>query len=145
MIPTVPRLYVARFAITLWILCLPFCGGCRLVRGPGRSVPVGAPPGPNHAATAGPAVRFTDVTARAGIRFEQQSSKTARKYLIETFGSGCAFIDYDGDGWQDVLLLNNTRIPGGRVTGRPNMALYHNNRNGTFTDVTHKAGLDIAG
>ena len=57
-------------------------------------------------------------------------------------GAGCAFIDYDGDGWQDILLLNETRIPGGHVTGRSTMALYHNNHNGTFTDVTHAAGLD---
>src|SRR2546423_1311850 len=47
---------------------------------------------------------FSDITEKAGIRFVYQSSKTPRKYLVETMGSGCAFIDYDGDGWQDTLL-----------------------------------------
>src|SRR5262249_39084587 len=57
-------------------------------------------------------------------------------------GGGGAFLDYDGDGWPDVLLLSGAPLPGGHVEGRPTMALYHNNRNGTLTDVTHAAGLD---
>ncbi|HZT43788.1 MAG TPA: CRTAC1 family protein, partial [Chthonomonadaceae bacterium] len=52
------------------------------------------------------------------------------------------FIDYDGDGYLDILLLNGAPLPGGHVTGRPTLKLYHNNHNGTFTDVTHQAGLD---
>ena len=87
--------------------------------------------------------KFEETTAQAGIRFTHQNSKTPNKYLLETMGAGCAFIDYDGDGWQDILLLNGAPIPGGKVTGRPTMALYHNNRNGTFTDVTHQSGLDL--
>ncbi len=83
-----------------------------------------------------------DVTATAGIRFTHQSAKSKNKYLVETMGSGCAFIDYDGDGWQDILLLNNAPLTGGPVVGHPRLALYHNNRNGTFTDVTEGSGLD---
>lgn len=88
------------------------------------------------------APKFVDVTDRAGIRFQHQNSNTPRKYLIEIMGSGGAFIDYDGDGWQDILLLNNRKIPGGQVSGRPTMKLYHNNHDGTFTDVTKQAGLE---
>jgi enediyne biosynthesis protein E4 len=119
----------------LWLAALTLVGapGCRPT-GVGR--PDAAP-----AATSAP-VRFVDVTAAAGIRFRNQSSPTPRKYFPETMGSGGAFIDYDGDGWPDLLLLNGAPLPGGRVVGRPTMALYHNNRNGTFTDVTRAAGLD---
>ena len=86
--------------------------------------------------------RFVDITSAAGIHFTHQSAKSKNKYLVETMGSGCAFLDYDGDGWQDILLLNNAPLTGGPVIGRPRLALYHNNHNGTFTDVTHPAGLD---
>ncbi len=87
-------------------------------------------------------VKFVDTTSAAGIDFRHQNSKTDRKYLLETMGSGAAFLDYDGDGYLDVLLLNNRRIPGGEVQGTPSLKLYRNNHNGTFTDATHQAGLD---
>ena len=64
------------------------------------------------------------------------------KLLPETLGSGCAFLDYDGDGWQDILLINGMDWPGHKHQ-RSTMRLYRNNRNGTFTDVTRNAGLDI--
>ena len=57
-------------------------------------------------------------------------------------GSGCAFIDYDGDGWQDILLINGMDWPG-HAKQRSSLKLYRNNRNGTFTDVTRAAGLDV--
>src|ERR1041385_8454359 len=85
---------------------------------------------------------FVDITVAAGIHFNYQNSRTSRKYLLETFGPGVAFLDYDGDGWPDILIVNGAPLPGGKVTGRPTMALYHNNHNNTFTDVTHNAGLD---
>jgi hypothetical protein len=66
--------------------------------------------------------RFVDITTAAGIRFRHQNSNTPHKYFVETMGSGGAFIDADGDGWQDVLLLNNAPLPGGRVSGRPTTA-----------------------
>src|SRR5262249_30317415 len=86
--------------------------------------------------------RFTDITAQAGIQFKHNSGAFGGKFLPETLGSGCAFLDYDSDGWQDILLVNGTDWPGHK-RGRSTMALYHNNRNGTFTEVTHKAGLDV--
>src|SRR5579871_1764290 len=94
------------------------------------------------ATAAGQPAHFVDITAAAGIHFVHQSAKSKHKYMIETMGSGCAFLDYDGDGWQDILLLNNAPLTGGAVTGRPRLALYHNNHNGTFTDVTAGSGLD---
>jgi hypothetical protein len=85
--------------------------------------------------------RLTDVTNSAGIRFHHNSGAFGGKFLPETLGSGCAFLDYDGDGWQDILLINGTDWPGHR-TQASTLQLYRNNRNGTFTDVTHRAGLD---
>jgi len=87
-------------------------------------------------------VQFTDVTQDVGINFEHNSGAFGKKYLPETLGSGCAFFDYDNDGWLDVLLINGMDWPG-HVRQRTTMKLYRNNRNGTFTDVTHAAGLDI--
>src|SRR5437016_3362077 len=86
-------------------------------------------------------VRFTDVTAAAGIRFVHNSGRAGKKWLPETMGSGCAFFDADGDGWLDILLINGKDwTPRGRHT---TPALYRNNHDGTFTDATRGSGLDI--
>ncbi len=85
-------------------------------------------------------VTMTDVTAQAGIKFIHNAGKSGKKFLPETLGSGAAFIDVDGDGWQDVVLLNGRDwIPRGRKTLN---ALYRNNKNGTFTDISAGSGLD---
>jgi enediyne biosynthesis protein E4 len=85
--------------------------------------------------------KFTDITAASGIKFTHNSGRAGKKWLPETMGSGCAFLDVDGDGWADVLLLNSKDwTPRGR---RSLSALYRNNRNGTFTDITRGSGLDI--
>ena len=87
-------------------------------------------------------VSFADVTAKAGIRFVHTSGAFGKKYLPETMGSGCVFFDADGDGWQDIFLVNSSRWPG--RPGAPSYsALYRNNRNGTFSDVTRAAGLQV--
>lgn len=86
--------------------------------------------------------RFTDVTGPAGIQFQHNSGAFGGKYLPETLGSGCAFLDYDRDGWQDILLINGADWPGHKKS-RTTLGLFHNNRNGTFTDVTARAGLDV--
>jgi hypothetical protein len=84
---------------------------------------------------------FTDVTAQAGIHFVHNSGRAGKKYLPETMGSGCAFFDADGDGWPDILLINSKDwTPRGR---RSLPALYRNNHNGTFTDITAGSGLDV--
>lgn len=93
-----------------------------------------------------PGFRLTDVTAQAGIRFRYNNGADGGKLLPETLGSGCAFLDYDGDGWQDILLINGTDWPGHprEHKSEPNtLKLYRNNHNGTFSDVTHNAGLDV--
>lgn len=94
------------------------------------------------AARQDPGLRLVDVTAAAGISFRHNNGAYGGKLLPETMGAGCAFLDYDADGWQDILLINGTDWPGHR-RARTTMRLYHNNRNGTFTDVTRRAGLDV--
>jgi hypothetical protein len=86
--------------------------------------------------------RLVDVTAAAGLAFRHNNGAYGGKLLPETLGSGCAFLDYDGDGWQDILLVNGADWPGHRRQ-RSTLRLYRNNRNGTFTDVTRAAGLDV--
>ncbi len=93
-------------------------------------------------ASASPGFRFVDVTSSAGIQFRHNSGAFGGKFLPETLGSGCAFLDYDRDGWQDILLINGMDWPGHKQR-RSTLRLYRNNRNGTFTDVTSRAGLDI--
>src|SRR3954447_19709628 len=86
-------------------------------------------------------VVFTDATATAGIKFVHNAGRSGKKYLPESLGAGCAFFDADGDGWPDILLLNGKDfVPKGR---RSLPALYRNNHDGTFTDVTAGSGLDI--
>jgi len=99
--------------------------------GAGRPV---APPDPR--------VRLTDVTDAASLAFRHTNGAYGGKLLPETLGSGCAFLDYDADGWLDILFVNGTSWPGHRRE-RSTLALYRNNRNGTFTDVTRRAGLDV--
>lgn len=100
--------------------------------------PKAAAPAP-HAGT--PAIRFTDVTAASGVRFTHNSGRAGKKYLPETMGSGVALFDADGDGWLDVLLINSRDWQPGKRKSLP--ALYRNNHNGTFTDVTRGSGLDV--
>ena len=87
-------------------------------------------------------IQFRDVTQQAGIRFTHNNGAFGKKFLPETMGPGVAFIDYDNDGWPDIFLVNGMDWPG-HVQRHSAPKLYHNNHNGTFTDVTHKAGLDI--
>lgn len=88
-------------------------------------------------------VTFRDITAQAGIRFTHNNAAFGKKYLPETMGPGCAFIDYDNDGYQDILLVNGEDWPG-HAKAASTLKLYHNNHDGTFTDVTRKAGLAVS-
>jgi len=97
---------------------------------------------PQKDSHAGLTFRLADITASAGIKFQHNSGAYGGKLLPETLGSGCAFLDYDADGWQDILLVNGMDWPGHKRQ-RSTLQLYKNNRNGTFTDVTKSAGLDI--
>jgi hypothetical protein len=87
-------------------------------------------------------IQFRDVTQLAGIHFVHNTGAFGEKFLPETMGPGVAFIDYDNDGWPDIFLVNGMDWPG-HVQKHPTPKLYHNNHDGTFTDVTHKAGLDV--
>ncbi|HEV2836336.1 MAG TPA: CRTAC1 family protein [Pyrinomonadaceae bacterium] len=130
-----------------------FCG---LVLNSGCKQPQTAPPPTQptaETATASPspsptpprpsgAIEFTDVTSEAGVRFKHNNGAFGKKYLPETIGSGGAFLDYDNDGWQDILLVNSMDWPENKKR-RSFPALYHNNKDGTFTDVTPQAGLGV--
>lgn len=96
---------------------------------------------PARPAAPPPALRFTDATAAAGIRFVHNSGRAGKKLLPETMGSGVALFDADGDGWLDIFFVNSRDW---KPRGRKSLqALYRNNKNGTFTDITKGSGLDV--
>src|SRR5262252_6606858 len=88
-------------------------------------------------------VEFVNVAREAGLRAKTiYGAEKKNRYLLETTGCGAAFFDYDNDGWLDIFLVNGTRFqPDWRAGEAPTNRLYKNNRDGTFTDVTGKAGL----
>ncbi len=73
----------------------------------------------SHLPAPDPGFRLADVTAQAGIDFHHNSGAFGAKYLPETLGPGCAFLDYDGDGWLDILLVNGTDWPGHQAAAQP--------------------------
>jgi hypothetical protein len=85
---------------------------------------------------------FVDITKRAGIEFSHHNGSFGRKFLPETMGSGCAFFDYNNDGWVDLFLVNSTDWPNHGSSSRL-CRLYRNNKDGTFTDVSRKTGLEL--
>jgi hypothetical protein len=93
-----------------------------------------------------PVAKFTDITGTAGLRFTHNNGAAGDKLLPETMGSGCAFLDYDNDGAQDLLLLNGTWWPwnSGPERKPTTLALYHNDGKGHFADVTAGSGLDVS-
>jgi len=86
-------------------------------------------------------VTFTDVTKKSGITWTHNNAQSAERHLPETVGAGCAFIDYDNDGWMDIFLVNSGSSDFFTPTTPLRNALYRNNHDGTFTDVTEKVGL----
>src|SRR5947208_1021130 len=107
-------------------------GGCL----PGEAHPLSAPLPPQ--------VRFTDITAAAGINFVHVNGAAGEKLLPETMGSGCAFLDFDADGDQDLLLINSSPWNCPFKGLYPTMKLYENDGSGTFKDITIGSGLDIS-
>lgn len=112
-----------------------------------KPAPAAEPPAPSPGEVASRArptgeVEFADVTAQAGIHFKHNTGAFGKKYLPETMGSGVCVLDYDNDGWQDILLINSMDWPAHK-SGISLPALYHNNRDGTFSDVTRQAGLAV--
>lgn len=91
-------------------------------------------------------VSFTDIAINAGLSEATiYGGVAAKKYIIETNGSGVAFFDYDNDGWMDIFIMSGTRLEGFKKGEEPTNRLYHNNKNGTFTDVTDNANLRRTG
>jgi hypothetical protein len=89
---------------------------------------------------------FTDVAQKAGLTTPTVfGGKDTKKYIIETTGTGVAIFDYDNDGWPDIFLVNGTTLEGFPAGQGPTSHLYRNNHNGTFSDVTVKAGLTATG
>lgn len=149
---------LVRFAAASTLLLLAF--GCRKAPSPApadaqaRSEPAPSPqpsatpaqpsatPAPGEAVRPSGPVTFTDVTADAGIRFRHNNGSFGSKYLPETMGSGICVLDYDGDGLQDIYFVNSTDWPG-HAKAHTTGALYRNNGDGTFTDVTRAAGLAV--
>ncbi|HEX7317632.1 MAG TPA: CRTAC1 family protein [Pyrinomonadaceae bacterium] len=145
-------------AFTAILLCLAaLVSGCKQdpTRNPtaaaqspdaGAAAVAGATPGASPTPTPGSAprpsgpVEYVDVTAEAGIRFKHNNGAAGKKYLPETLGAGAAFLDYDNDGWLDILLVNSTAWPENKGPATSS-ALYHNNGDGTFRDATREAGL----
>jgi hypothetical protein len=90
--------------------------------------------------SAGRYPQLVDITASTGIRFEHLSSPEQR-YIVESMGGGVALIDYDGDGWLDIYFTNSPSVAMALEGKKAKSALYRNNHDGTFTDVTDKAGV----
>jgi hypothetical protein len=140
---------VKRFGLTAALLALPVCAAFLTGCHPNAAVTESS----KTTAAAPITISFSDVTAQAGIKFKHVNGAFGKKWFPETMGSGLAWIDYDGDGYQDLFLVNSREWtadekarsktislnPGGSITCK----LYHNNGNGTFTDVTEKAHLNI--
>jgi hypothetical protein len=143
----------SRLSLALFLMLLPIAiAGCKSKSAqlsPEPSTESAEPPQPvsQPASVSAPArpsgpITLTDVTAQAGIRFKHNSGAFGEKYLPETMGSGVCVIDYDNDGWQDILFVNSMNWSG-HGSGKSYPSLYHNNHDGTFTDVTRQAGLDV--
>jgi enediyne biosynthesis protein E4 len=130
--PQPPRLARAGLVLIPFALGVLACG-CRGLR---AALPAAANP------PAAPVI-FTDVSQALGVRFTHTNGAAGRYFLAETMGSGCAFLDYDGDGRLDLFFVNSSRLPGFAGKGPFYPALYHQRPDGTFEDVTKKAGLAI--
>jgi enediyne biosynthesis protein E4 len=118
-------------------LLLMLAAGCRSDRPAGGAAALPAQ------ASAPASVRLTDITAEAGITFKHTSGRTGRLYFPETVGAGGAFLDYNNDGRLDLFFVNSSRLPGFKEKGPFYPALYRNEGNGRFTDVTKTAGLAL--
>ncbi|HLY62292.1 MAG TPA: CRTAC1 family protein [Terriglobia bacterium] len=122
-----------------------FAGGARLAGQGMSSRNVKASPRPRFSGKPWP-VTFTDVAPHAGLTSPTvYGEEYTKRYIVEANGPGIAFFDYDHDGWPDVFVPSGTRLEGFTSGQKPISHLYHNNRDGTFTDVSARAGLTQSG
>ncbi len=129
------------------------CGNVHPVFGSGRRCSVGlgilllglAAVPPVHGQADRCAIRLHDVTEETGIAFRHTDGSSGRRYIVETVTAGLALFDYDGDGLIDIYFLNGAPLPGCNTTERPRNALYRNEGNWHFTDVTEEAGVGDTG
>src|SRR5262249_37705020 len=130
------RIMTLRYLKYSLVFCL-LLAGCKQAAqvGPAANAPTeqaaaaSPSPSPTPPRPSGP-IEYTDVTNEAGIRFKHNSGAFGKKYLPETIGAGAAFLDYDNDGWQDILLVNSMDWPENKKR-KSFPALYHNNKDGT--------------
>ncbi len=128
------RIISARLFVTILLISVLY--GCP------RATPVAAP---GTVTDTKNVIKFEDVSATSGIKFNRQNGAFGKKWFPETMGGGAAFIDYDNDGYQDILIVNGDWWEKHELTPpRPTLTLYHNEHNGTFTDVTVKMGLNVS-
>jgi hypothetical protein len=121
-------------------LAIPGLVGLLAASGCGRASRANSSPGVGGGTAS---IRFTDITGPAGIRFKHTSGRSGRLLLPETMGAGCGFLDFDGDGKLDLFLINGAPLPGFSEKGPFYPALYRNRGDGTFEDVTKRAGLAV--
>ncbi|MFN3651488.1 MAG: CRTAC1 family protein [Armatimonadota bacterium] len=134
------RLLVSRLAVPTLVTAasLSLAAGCD---GPAAARKDGTALAPASASASRPA--FSDVTAASGVKFTHNSAASGSHYFVETMGAGVAFLDYDGDGKQDLFFLNGAPLPGYRKSGPMLPALYRNLGARKFQDVTKEAGLAV--
>jgi len=138
--------------LTLFVAVLGLLAPCSIPQTKPASVAGQASPDQPAASSPG-AAKFTDVTSALGLNFAYVASHTSRKYLIETMGSGVALFDYDNDGRLDIFVVNGAPLsdptPKGTIPQKTGPKywnrLYHQKSDGTFEDVTEKAGLQGVG
>ncbi len=136
-----------RGALFVAIFACGSAAGCRDPEPVAHEVPDYAPPAyvTGESRTASTHMRFVDITASAGIGFVHETGAFGQKWMPETMGSGGGFLDYDGDGLPDLLLVNGSQWPGHEDGSRRAVShLYRNLGNGRFRDVTAEAGLDFS-
>ena len=127
-----------RFAKTLMLMFL--AANIAAAQG-GHPTPPPPPPGAKSAKCSGRLVpQLEDITARTGITFKH-TSDPAKKYIVESMSGGVILLDYDRDGWLDIYFTNAPSVDMAIKEEKSRGALYHNNHDGTFTDVTEKAGI----
>jgi len=123
--------------LRIYCLCLlPLLFACA---DPASQTPHRLPPKPRASRS------FSDITVSSGVgAFLHSDGSSGRRYFPEQVAGGCVIFDYDNDGWPDIFFSNAAPLPGYKGAP-PRCALYHNNHNGTFTDVTRAAGAACAG